>query len=53
MKIHEHDAGHMTKMAAMPMYGKNASKIFSGTGGLISMKLYVASGAPAHHSLFK
>ena len=31
--------GHMTKMAAMPIYGKNPSKIFSGTGGLISMKL--------------
>ena len=26
--------GHMTKMAAMPMYGKNPSKIFfSGTAG--------------------
>ena len=23
----------MTKMAAMPIYGKNPSKIFSGTGG--------------------
>ena len=31
--------GHMTKMAAMPIYGKNPSKIFSGTDGLISMKL--------------
>ena len=32
--------GHMTKMAAMPIYGKNPSKIFfSGTGGPISMKL--------------
>ena len=29
----------MTKMAAMPMYGKNPSKIFSGTGGPISTKL--------------
>ena len=28
------DPGHMTKMAAMPIYGKNPSKIFfSGTGG--------------------
>ena len=35
-----HDAGHMTKMAAMPIYGKNLSKIFfSETGGPISMKL--------------
>ena len=40
MKIYRHDAGHMTKMAAMPIYGKNPSKIFfSGTGGPISMKL--------------
>ena len=31
--------GHMTKMAAMPIYGKNPSKIFSGTGGPISTKL--------------
>ena len=32
--------GHMTKMAAMPIYGKYPSKIFSsGTGGLISTKL--------------
>ena len=32
--------GHMTKMAAMPIYGKNPSKIFfSGTGGPISKKL--------------
>ena len=40
MKIYWHDAGHMTKMAAMHIYGKNPSKIFfSGTGGPISMKL--------------
>ena len=32
--------GHMTKMAAMPIYGKNPSKIFfSRTGGSISKKL--------------
>ena len=34
------DPGRMTKMAAMPIYGKNPSKIFfSGTGGPISTKL--------------
>ena len=33
-------SGHMTKMAATPIYGKNPSKIFfSRTGGPISMKL--------------
>ena len=31
----------MTKMATMPIYGKNPSKIFSGTGGPISKKLGV------------
>ena len=31
--------GRMTKMAAMPVYGKNHKKIFSGTGGPISTKL--------------
>ena len=32
--------GHMTKLAAMPIYGKNPLEIFfSGTGGLISTKL--------------
>ena len=31
---------HITKMTAMPIYGKKPSKIlFSGTGGPISMKL--------------
>ena len=40
MKINCHDAGHMTKMAAMLIYGKTPSKIFlSGTSGLISTKL--------------
>ena len=33
--------GHMTKMATMPIYCKNPSKIFFGTGGLISTKLGV------------
>ena len=32
--------GHMTKMAAMPIYGKNPSKtLFARTGGLMSKKL--------------
>ena len=38
--IHEHDACHMTKMAATPIYGKNPSKIFyDDTGGQIPTKL--------------
>ena len=31
--------GHMTKMAATPIYGKTPSKIFSRTGGPIFTKL--------------
>ena len=38
-KVCLQDMGHMTKMAATPIDGKNHSKIFSVTGGLISMKL--------------
>ena len=38
--VYINNPGHMTKMAAMPIYGKNPSKIFfSGTTGLISTKL--------------
>ena len=36
-----YNQGHMTKMAGMPIYGINPSKIFSGTGGPISKKLGV------------
>ena len=40
MKIWWHDAGPMTKMAAMPIYGRNPLKIFfSGTSRPISTKL--------------
>ena len=40
MKIYEHDAGHMTNMAVMPIYGKNPLKIFfPGTSRTISAKL--------------
>ena len=52
MKIYWHDVGHMTKMAAMPIYGKNPSKIFfSGTD--FHETWYVASMTPAHHNLSK
>ena len=40
MEIHQHFAGHMTKMAAMPIFGKNTLKIFfPGTTWQILMKL--------------
>ena len=41
MEFCSQHVGHMTKMAARPIYGKNPSKIFSGTGGPISMKIYM------------
>ena len=28
MEIHQHYAGHITKSAGMPIYGKNTLKIF-------------------------
>ena len=31
--------GHMTKMATMPIYGKNPSKIFTGTAGPIATEI--------------
>ena len=47
MKIHQHFAGHMTKMAAMPIYGKNTLKIFfPGTTGQILMKLCMKHQTP-------
>ena len=39
INVYINNLGHMTKMAAMPIYGKDSSKIFSGTGGQISKKL--------------
>ena len=39
MKICLYAVCHMTKMAAMPIYGENPSKIFTGTGMPISTTL--------------
>ena len=40
MKVYTNGLGHMTKMAATPIYGKNPSKIFfSKTNGPIAVKL--------------
>ena len=39
MKINLYEFGHMTKMATMPIYDKNPSKIFfCGTNGPIALK---------------
>ena len=39
MKMVKHDAGHITKMAAISIYGKSPSKIPSGMSGPIFTKL--------------
>ena len=40
INVYINNPGHMTKMTARPIYGKNISKIFfSGTSGQISRKL--------------
>ena len=47
MKIHQHFAGPMTKMAAMRLYGKNTLKtILPGTTGQILMKLWIKHQKP-------
>ena len=46
MKIHQHNAGHMTKMAAMPMYCKTLENLFRGTTGPILMKLCMMHQRP-------
>ena len=45
--------GHMTKMAAMPIYGKYPSKIFSsGTCGPISTKLGMKHWGLEYYNVF-
>ena len=45
--------GHMTKMAAMPIYGKNLSKFFfSGTTGLFSTKLGMKHRGLEYYNVF-
>ena len=55
MKMYRHDAGRMTKMAAMPIFGKNSSKILllQNRWTDIHETWYEASVTPAYHSLFK
>ena len=52
MKICWHDAGHMTKMAATPIYGKKPFKnLLRNRQADFHETWYVASGTPAHHSV--
>ena len=54
MKVCWYDAGHMTNMAAMPLYGKHLQK-FSYSNQRVDFHetWYVASGTTVHYSLFK
>ena len=54
MKIHQHYAGHMTKMAAMPLYDKNTLNIFfPGITGPILIKLRMKHQRPKPKSKLK
>ena len=47
MKIHQHNAGHMTKLAAMHIYGKNTlNSLFPGATGLIMISLCMKHQRP-------
>ena len=57
MKINEHDAGHMTKMAAIPLFDKKKktpqNPLLRNRWTDFHETWYVASETPAHHSLIK
>ena len=46
------NSGHMTKMAAMPIYGKYPPKLSSGTGGPISTKLGMKHRGLEYYNVF-
>ena len=53
IKVYINNLGHMTKMAAMPIYGKNPSKIFfSRTGWPISTKLGMKHRWLKHYNVY-
>ena len=52
INVYINNPGHMTKMAAMPMYGKNPSKIFSRTSGQISTKLAMKHRCLKHYNVY-
>ena len=55
MEIWWHDAGHLTKKATTPIYGKNPSKssLLWNRRAAFHETWYVASRTPSHHSFFK
>ena len=54
-KVYINSPGHMTKMAAMPIYGKKPFKnlLLQNRRADFHETWYVASGTPAHHNLYK
>ena len=53
-KICINGAGHMTKMAAVPIYGKNLKNfLLLNRWADFHETWYVASGTPVHNSLYK
>ena len=51
MKMYEYDAGHMTKMAAMPKNGKKPFKnLLRNQQDVTHEASYVELGTPVHHS---
>ena len=54
MKICGYDAGHMTMIAVMSIYGKNPLKnLYRIRPADFQENWYEASGSSAHYSLFK
>ena len=53
MKIHSHDAGHMTKMATMPIYGKHFKDLSRNQWADFDETWNEASEPQAYHILFK
>ena len=53
-KVNINGPGHMTKIAAMPIYGKNHKKnLIWNRWTDFNETWFVASGTMAHHSLYK
>ena len=52
-KVYINGPGHMTKMAATPIYGKNPSKLLQNRRADFQETWYVASGTHARHILYK
>ena len=53
MKLYLYDAGHRTKMVAMPIYGKkNFKNLLRNQQTDFHKTWYEALGTPAHHNLY-